>query len=250
MPSGRREASIIQGKESFNAFLQRSRVLRSLIVLTVISCGVATWPFVPRLLNHARAVGPDPIPIKHIVFIVKENHSFDSYFGRFPGAHGATSGLVRVNKVDQTINLTPLIDQSPDYCHGRPCAIADEDNGAMDHFNAIGACNPTPYSCYQAATQDQIPNYWELASKYVLSDETYGAIAAATFPNRLYTIAGAAGRTINTSAVGLPTLAGGPGGWGCDSKPGTTVILYNNSHVYPCFDFPTVADSMDAAGVS
>ena len=218
------------------------------VLILLLAMVLTTWRVIPRVPVKVHAQGTTPI--QHIVFIVKENHSFDNYFGRFPGAHGATSGLVKVNKVDQNINLTPLIDQSPDYCHGRPCAIADEDNGAMDHFNAVGACKPAPYTCYQAATQDQIPNYWELASKYVLSDETYGAIAAATFPNRLYTIAGAPGSTLNDSAVGLPTLAGGPGGWGCDSKPGTTVLLYNNSRVYPCFDFPTLADSMDAAGVS
>src|SRR5271165_1369829 len=30
--------------------------------------------------------------IKHIVFIIKENRSFDNYFGTYPGANGATSG--------------------------------------------------------------------------------------------------------------------------------------------------------------
>src|SRR5687768_12470152 len=29
--------------------------------------------------------------LKHIVFIVKENRTFDHYFGRFPGADGATN---------------------------------------------------------------------------------------------------------------------------------------------------------------
>src|SRR4051794_29956560 len=32
-----------------------------------------------------------PIPIKHVVVIVKENHTFDNYFGSFPGAEGATT---------------------------------------------------------------------------------------------------------------------------------------------------------------
>ena len=32
--------------------------------------------------------------IQHIVFIIKENRSFDTYFGTFPGADGATTGLV------------------------------------------------------------------------------------------------------------------------------------------------------------
>jgi len=29
-------------------------------------------------------------PIEHIVIIVKENHSFDNYFGSFPGVNGAS----------------------------------------------------------------------------------------------------------------------------------------------------------------
>ena len=27
-------------------------------------------------------------PIEHVVIIVKENHTFDNYFGTFPGATG------------------------------------------------------------------------------------------------------------------------------------------------------------------
>ena len=30
--------------------------------------------------------------IKHIVFVIKENRTFDNYFGQFPGADGATQG--------------------------------------------------------------------------------------------------------------------------------------------------------------
>ena len=30
--------------------------------------------------------------IKHIVFVIKENRTFDNYFGQFPGADGATEG--------------------------------------------------------------------------------------------------------------------------------------------------------------
>jgi phospholipase C len=226
------------------------RVFYPLFVLTIaLSVAWTTWPLMPHALPKAHAIGPTPI--QHIVFIVKENHSFDSYFGRFPGAHGATTGQVKVNKIDQTINLTPIIDQSPDYCHVRKCALKDYDKGAMDYFNSTGACVTSPYTCYQAATQDQIPNYWNLAGNYVLSDETYAPMFGPTFPNRLYSIAAGSGDTTDTSAVGLPTFPNGsPAGWGCDSKPGTLVQLYNNTHVFPCFDFSTLADEMDQAGVS
>jgi phospholipase C len=33
--------------------------------------------------------------IKHIVFLVKENRSFDNLFAHYPGADGATSGLTK-----------------------------------------------------------------------------------------------------------------------------------------------------------
>lgn len=32
--------------------------------------------------------------IQHIVFIVKENRTFDNYFGTYPGANGATTGVL------------------------------------------------------------------------------------------------------------------------------------------------------------
>lgn len=34
---------------------------------------------------------PSPsTPFQHVVIIVKENHTFDNYFGTFPGAEGVT----------------------------------------------------------------------------------------------------------------------------------------------------------------
>lgn len=37
--------------------------------------------------------------IKHIIFIIKENRSFDTYFGRFPGADGATYGRMSTGEL-------------------------------------------------------------------------------------------------------------------------------------------------------
>src|SRR5205085_6040877 len=52
-------------------------------------------------------------------------------------------------------------------------------------------------------------------------------------------------------AIALPNNLGGhTGGWGCDSQAGTTVMLYNGTSTFPCFDMTTLGDRMDAAGVS
>ncbi|HEY3477775.1 MAG TPA: alkaline phosphatase family protein, partial [Streptomyces sp.] len=40
-------------------------------------------------------------PIKHVVIILKENRSFDEYFGKFPGANGATQGTMSNGQVVQ-----------------------------------------------------------------------------------------------------------------------------------------------------
>ena len=40
------------------------------------------------------APGEPGNPIKHVIFILKENRSFDNYFGKYPGADGATEALM------------------------------------------------------------------------------------------------------------------------------------------------------------
>ena len=56
--------------------------------------------------HHERRRGMNRI--KHIVFIVKENRTFDNYFGTFPGADGVTSGTISTGEV------IPLR-QAPEY---------------------------------------------------------------------------------------------------------------------------------------
>src|SRR5260370_15303034 len=41
---------------------------------------------------YAKAQGSAGIPIEHFIFIVQENHSFDNYFGTYPGANGIPPG--------------------------------------------------------------------------------------------------------------------------------------------------------------
>jgi phospholipase C len=48
--------------------------------------------------------------IKHIVFIVKENRTFDNYFGTFVGGDGATTGRIHTGQV---ISLGHAPDRTP-----------------------------------------------------------------------------------------------------------------------------------------
>src|SRR5258708_25944224 len=70
--------------------------------------------------------------VKHIVFIIKENRSFDNYFGTYPGANGATTGKLSTG---QTIALrrTPY-PPSHDISHQWRDAHIDVDARQMAAF--------------------------------------------------------------------------------------------------------------------
>ena len=52
--------------------------------------------------------------IKHIVFFIKENRTFDNYFGTYPGANGATTA---VDSAGETLPLQHEKDSIPDIQH-------------------------------------------------------------------------------------------------------------------------------------
>jgi phospholipase C len=149
----------------------------------------------------------------------------------------------------KTIPIGPFQDKPPyDYLHGWSQAHTAYDNGAMDRFNQ-GNCSSSPYPCYQAAKQSDLPNYWTYAQKYLLNDNTFSDLEGPSFPNHMYTVAAASGPDINHSAINNPRNANGK--WGCDSAAGTTVELFNGTKQYPCFKgTTTLADELTQAGKS
>jgi phospholipase C len=186
-------------------------------------------------------------PIQHIVFILKENHTFDSLFGAFPGANGASTGLVKVNGVDETIPLNAGQNVPTAFCHRFACARTAYDGGQMDAFNRADSanCGAPPYACYQEGTQALIPNYWSLAQQYVLDDNAWSSMRGPSLPNHLYSMAAASGPDIPHSVIGNPGST-----WGCDATSTTRAPLFNGTSVFPCFSFTTLADEMQKVHVS
>src|SRR5713226_7315286 len=98
------------------------------IVLLILALGIGLWRLASiTLLSQAHASGQQnrstPNPIQHVVIIMLENHTFDNYFGQFPGANGVT--------------LPEQPDPLPsDYGHGSAPAAAAMDGGKMDRFEA------------------------------------------------------------------------------------------------------------------
>jgi len=111
-------------------------------------------------------------PIKHVVFIVKENRSFDNYFGTYPGANGATQGTLSNG---QQITLQHMPDAPPhDSDHTWYSSLMAEDNGKMDRFDLIPLGNVDgDLMAYSQLTGADIPNYFAYAQNFVLADNMY-----------------------------------------------------------------------------
>src|SRR5438105_2959769 len=85
------------------------------------------------LLGGSSLAGSTRTPIQHVVIIQKENRSFDQYFGRFPGADGATQGTMHDGTV---VPLGQTPDPIPnDVAHSEASFRVAYDKGAMDGFD-------------------------------------------------------------------------------------------------------------------
>jgi phospholipase C len=188
-------------------------------------------------------------PIKHVVFIVKENRSFDNLFGRFPGANGATSGKMG----DQVVPLTRGSYVIPsDLPHAYSDAVIDWNHGAMDGFAHEAFGFQTKYAFTQM-WPDQIPNYWRWAKDYVLGDNFFASVMGSSFPNRLFTIAATSADTRDGPNAKAERPHGIAKSWGCDAPKEETVPVIDPegdlTEEPPCFDIQTEGDLLTRAGV-
>ena len=159
--------------------------------------------------------------IRHVVIIMQENRSFDSYFGTYPGADGIPGLAGHPGNVP----CIPNPDQ-PGHCHrpwhdtsdinaGGPHmqedAIADVNGGAMNGFIASvesGHLDTDRFGChvpiYTAQklkqvlngppcldvmgyhTGHELPDYWAYARHFVLQDHMFEPALTWSLPAHLY----------------------------------------------------------------
>ena len=88
-------------------------------------------------LSSASFSQSSSLPIKNIIFIIQENHSFDNYFGTYPGANGIPPGTALAYYPGGPKTVTPfLATNNPlhDLGHSWTSAHVAYDDGAMDGF--------------------------------------------------------------------------------------------------------------------
>lgn len=191
--------------------------------------------------------GPASSPIQHVVFLIKENHSFDNLFARFPGADG-TRVVRRGNRI-MPLGDTPY-PFAPDIGHSRSALVAAVDGGKMNRFYLIPrAVRHGRDFADSAYTRAEIPNYWTYAGDFTLADHFFSTVMASSFPNHLVTVTSS---PLNID--GNPVESSyNPRSWGCDAASGTWVDrLVSGGHrrVKPCFNVRTLAGEAQAHGVS
>ena len=166
-------------------------------------------------------------PIKHVVFIVKENRTFNQLFATYPGATGSLRGATMTCSAERcrpgrTVRLTRAPDVMPhDINHCFLCGAVAIDGGRMDGFNRLNGVRPRHSNedsaylgwdllGYTHYTRADIPQYWAYADRFVLADRFFTSMYGPTFPEHLFTVAAS-----SNLIVGNKQETTDPGGY-CD----------------------------------
>jgi phospholipase C len=174
---------------------------------------------------------PDEIhKIKHVVVIMQENRSFDSYFGTYPGADGIPPGVCLPDPRGGCVRPHHIAkDRNVGGPHALRNAVRDINGGAMDGFvqeavNGTKSCrDPNDPVCSLPAAgtdvmgyhdQREIPNYWAYARNFVLQDHMFEPNQSWSLPAHLLMVSGWSAKCTVTgdpmSCVGAPDLPATP----------------------------------------
>jgi phospholipase C len=156
----------------------------------------------------AQAAPAPRTPIRHVISVMQQDHSFDNYFGTYPGADGVPRGAcmprelgrrergcVRPfhigNRAIEALGDSPLL------------ARAQRDGGALDGFmNALRTRHGRDQPLVMGHYDDrEIPFYWNLADRYVLFDRFFSSATGGTLTNHMFWTTGGPGRTAAPETV-------------------------------------------------
>jgi phospholipase C len=147
--------------------------------------------------------------IRHVVVIMQENRSFDSYFGTFPGADGIPKGVCVPDPLRGGCDR-PFHDRSNRNFggpHDHIDAMRDIGGGGMDGFVGQAEsgrrlyctrhidsphCSLAPRKPDVMGYHDwhEIPNYWSYARHFVLQDHMFQPDTSWSLPAHLFLVSG------------------------------------------------------------
>jgi phospholipase C len=169
-------------------------------VLTTIASISGSVIAVSTVAGSSAAATPAPITkINHVVVVMQENRSYDSYFAR-------------LHYQGQPASEVESLAGNPDPTGGRTihpflktteCEVADLnhswngthqewDGGKMDGFTAanVDPANPTGSRTMGYYDKGILPFYTGIANQFAVADRYFASTLTQTFPNRFYLLAG------------------------------------------------------------
>jgi phospholipase C len=187
--------------------MHRSTMIRRLATAALAAIAIP--------LSLAPGAGAAPLEgihkIQHVIVIMQENRSFDSYFGTYPGANGIPASTCVPDPVNGGC-VKPFHNPNNENFggpHGAGAFKADLDGGKMDGFVAEAEkgeqCKTTEPGCSPCTEQGsgaqcidsmgyhdarEIPNYWTYAQNFVLQDNLFEPNSSWSWPEHLYLVSG------------------------------------------------------------
>ena len=148
-------------------------------------------------------------PIKHIIVIMQENHTFDNYFGTYPGVNGLPHSTALPLFPGGLATVKPF--HIPNYTI--PNDMSHSDNAGREAYNS-GKNDGFVYaesSNYTLGYYDHrdLPYYWDYASQFALADNYFTSFMGPSFPNHIYLLAGQSGnvtRNVYNETLRFPSI--------------------------------------------
>jgi len=254
VPRAKEELRIVNSDATERSQFSRRQLLASGMTLGFGS--LASTHALPSTIKRALATPPagsDLGAVKHVVFIMQENRSFDHYFGAYKGVLGFndhSSQSLGVFSQPYGANMTdaPVGFQLPyhfDTSNGRgECTHDISHDWAVQHLSRAGglmnafvsthaqpqfdgpACGPMTMGYY---TRSDLPYHYALADAFTICDRYHCSALGPTHPNRLMAMTG----TIDPSGQ-----HGGP------------VVTTNTAQALFSANWTTVPELLEDAGVS
>ncbi|GIG62037.1 phospholipase C, phosphocholine-specific [Longispora fulva] len=200
--------------------------------------GIAAGSLLPLSLRSALAAPAPPgdlSSVKHVVYLVQENRSFDHYFGTLRGVRGYNDPNAVTLRSGKPVYAQPTTGGHVLPFSVREAAKAGNKDihyiGDLNHDwngghkawadgwfdNWIAAKGPATMAYYD---RTDLPFHYELADTFTLCDAYHCSVMSSTSPNRNYHVSG----TIGFEANGR--RATGNSAYSEDSHPGYTWGTY------------------------
>ena len=172
------------------------------ILLAGVIAAASTAPGQPASAQDSGTARQPRTPIEHFIVLMQENHSFDNYFGTYPGADGIPDGTCmpigpsRPAKRPGQSCVRPFhLRAAPELVHDRRTQQIQYASGRMDGFvRGASADRQNVERAVMGYYDDRdVPFYWNVAHDYVLFDRFFAAAPDGSVANHLFWVTGTPG---------------------------------------------------------